>query len=65
MAPEVNRDISEVTYTWLKDGEEIGTGVRINLPIQEGANRMVVRIKDLYVAQSKPIEMELKVIAEN
>lgn len=65
MAPDVNREISEVTYTWLKDGEEIGTGVRINLPIEEGINRLVVRIKDLYVAQSSPVEMELKVIAEN
>lgn len=65
MAPEVNREISEVTYTWLKNGEDIGTGVRINLPVQKGANRIKVRVKDLYVAQSEPIETKLNVVAEN
>ncbi|MEX0844466.1 MAG: PKD domain-containing protein [Balneolaceae bacterium] len=64
-APEVNREIPEVNYTWFKDGEEIGSGVRINLSIQEGENRFKVRVKDLFVKQTKPIETELKVIAEN
>lgn len=65
MAPKVNREVSEVNYTWLKDGREIGSGVRVNLPIQEGDNRITVRVKDLNVAQSEPLETELKVIAEN
>jgi len=63
-APEVNRDISRVKFTWFKDDQEIGSGYRINLPVQQGENRFRVQVMDLQVKQSSPVETELVVITE-
>ncbi|MEQ8525284.1 PKD domain-containing protein [Gracilimonas sp.] len=63
-APEVNRDVSQVKFTWLRDGEEVGVGYRINLPVQKGENRFTVRVRDLQVKQSSPVETEMVIITE-
>ncbi|WP_421774378.1 PKD domain-containing protein [Gracilimonas sp.] len=63
-APEVNREVSQVKFTWLKDGEEIGVGYRISLPVQQGENRFRVRVRDLQVKQSSPVETEMVIITE-
>ncbi len=63
-APEVNRQVSNVKFTWFKNEEEIGTGYRINLPVQEGENRFTVQVVDLQVEQSLPVETEIVIITE-
>jgi hypothetical protein len=63
-APEVNREVSNVKFTWLKNGDEIGTGYRINLPVQKGENRFTLRVVDLQVEQSSPVETEIIIITE-
>ncbi|WP_428236672.1 PKD domain-containing protein [Gracilimonas sp.] len=63
-APEVNREVSQVKFTWLRDGEEIGVGYRISLPVQKGENRFRVRVRDLQVKQSSPVETEMVIITE-
>lgn len=63
-APEINRNTSEVKYTWFQDGEVIGFGAQQEVPLKEGENRFTVMIEDLRVAYSEPIETELIVISE-
>lgn len=63
-APEVNRNTSEVKYTWFQNGEMIGFGAQQEVPLKEGENRFTVMIEDLRVAHSEPVEIELVVITE-
>lgn len=63
-APQVNRNTSEVKYTWFQNGEMIGFGAQQEVPLKKGENRFTVLIEDLRVAHSEPIETEIVIITE-
>ena len=63
-APEVNRKTSEVKYTWFQNGEMIGFGAQQEVPLKEGENKFTIRVEDLRVADSEPIETEVVIITE-
>ncbi|MEX2478835.1 MAG: PKD domain-containing protein [Gracilimonas sp.] len=63
-APEVNRNTSEVKYTWFQNGEVIGFGAQQEVPLKEGENRFTVLVEDLRVENSAPVEIDLIVITE-
>lgn len=63
-APEVNRELSSVAYTWLQNGQVIGEGVYQEVSLIEGENRFTVRVTDLQVEQSSPVETEMIIITE-
>lgn len=63
-APMFNRTISDVQITWKKSGEEIGKGFQISPKLIRGQNRFTIEVKDLKVAQSKPISIDLIITAQ-
>lgn len=63
-APEINRNTSEVKYTWFQDDKMIGFGAQQEVPLKKGENKFTVLIEDLRVAYSEPIETEIVIITE-
>jgi PKD repeat protein len=63
-APSVNRDDSDVIYTWRQRGSTIGTGKQIGVQLVKGENRFTIQVTDQRVARSSPISVDLVIIAE-
>ena len=63
-APSVNREDSDVIYTWKQRGNTIGTGKQIGVQLVKGENRFTVQVADQRVARSSPISIDVVIIAE-
>ncbi len=63
-APAVNRDATDVIYTWRQRGQTIGTGKQIGVTLVKGENRFTVQVLDEKVARSAPITTDLVIITE-
>lgn len=63
-APSVNRDASDVLYTWKSRGQTIGTGKQIGIQLVKGENRFTIQVTDQRVARSTPLTVEVIIIAE-
>lgn len=63
-APTVNRDLSEVSYTWKQRGQVIGEGLQIGTKLIKGENRFTITVNDNAVLQSKPISIDIVIVTE-
>lgn len=63
-APRVNRELGKVRYTWLQNEEIIGEGLQQEVQLEKGENRFTIRVQDLQVEQSSPVETEMIIITE-
>ena len=63
-APAVNRSGADVLYTWKQNGEIIGYGRLIEVPINQGTNSFTIEVSDQNVASSAPIQAVINVIAQ-
>lgn len=63
-APSVNRDASDVLFTWKQRGSTIGTGKQIGVTLVKGENRFTIQVSDQRVARSTPITVDLVIITE-
>ncbi len=64
VAPSVNREISDVLYTWKRNGRIIGYGKRIEVPVSQGQNLFIVEVNDQKVAYSQPVSANITVTAQ-
>ncbi|MEP1150704.1 MAG: PKD domain-containing protein [Balneola sp.] len=63
-APSVNRDATDVLYTWKQRGQTLGTGKQIGVQLVKGENRFTVQVTDQRVARSTPISVDVIIITE-
>ncbi|MFY0698456.1 MAG: PKD domain-containing protein [Balneola sp.] len=63
-APSVNREDSDVIYTWKQRGSTLGTGKQIGVQLVKGENRFTVQVTDQRVARSSPITIDVVIITE-
>tara|TARA_R110002096_G_scaffold52042_5_gene135757 strand:+ start:7118 stop:11836 length:4719 start_codon:yes stop_codon:yes gene_type:complete len=63
-APEVNRDLSDVSYTWKQRGQVIGEGLQMGVKLIKGENRFTVEVVDNAILQSKPITIDIVIVTE-
>lgn len=63
-APNVNRAGPDVLYTWKLNGEIIGYGKLIEVPINQGVNSFSIEVSDQKVASSTPIQAVVNIIAQ-
>lgn len=64
MAPKVNRSITDVEIVWKQNGQEIGRGLQISPKLVRGQNRFTIEVRDLKVAQSNPISVDMIVTTQ-
>jgi PKD repeat protein len=63
-APNVNRESTDVVYTWKQRGKTIGTGQQLGVVLVKGENRFTVQVSDEKVARSTPISIDIIIITE-
>lgn len=63
-APSVNRDATDVLYTWKQRGQTVGTGKQVSLQLLKGENRFTIQVTDQRVARSTPINVDVIIITE-
>jgi PKD repeat protein len=64
IAPKVNREASSVEYIWKKGTQVIGRGIQISPTLVRGQNRFTVEVRDLNVAQSTPVSVDVIVTTQ-
>lgn len=63
-APQVNRNLNEVSYQWFRDGEKLGEGIQLSVTLQQGINRFTVKVIDKEAEQSDSTSTEIVISAE-